>query len=501
VKQERKTASKRTDLNEHYNASQLRMDTWNRLKYAVRRLEDRHRHGKSASQIEESVWDYLELLEPIESYWAFPGKEVMEQLEDLFERKEYRLLANTINHVVRMLASESYRQRVTASRLLGVDRMMTNAPVTEERHGDTIGLNRHYFEVLFVDNLSEAEEQALRRRMIETIDPNDEFIYDIVVVPSFEDALIAVRLNYNIQSCVIRYSIPFKSKYSLDALLPYISELPDIDLTEEADIDLGSTLGQLIKKLRPELDLFLVVDSGVEEIAGGIHQNFQRIFYRQENYLDLHLSIRRGILERYETPFFTALKEYSQRPTGVFHAMPVSRGNSIFKSHWIQDMSQFYGRNIFLAETSATTGGLDSLLQPTGPLKKAQQMAARAFGGQHTFFVTNGTSTANKIVVQALVQPNDIVLIDRDCHKSHHYGLVLSGALPVYLDSYPNEQYSMYGAVPLLEIKRTLLELKQAGRLDRVKMLLLTNCTFDGLVYNVKRVMEEVLAIKPDMIL
>ncbi|MDZ7720500.1 MAG: hypothetical protein U5K72_16920 [Balneolaceae bacterium] len=116
------------------------------------------------------------------------------------------------------------------------------------------------------------------------------------------------------------------------------------------------------------------------------------------------------------------------------------------------------------------------------------------------FFVTNGTSTSNKIVQQALVEPGDLVLIDRDCHKSHHYGLVLAGALPVYLDSYPIEKYSMYGAVPLHEIKETLLDLKKAGRLDKVKMLLLTNCTFDGLVYNVEKVMEEVLAIKPDMI-
>ena len=93
-----------------------------------------------------------------------------------------------------------------------------------------------------------------------------------------------------------------------------------------------------------------------------------------------------------------------------------------------------------------------------------------------------------------------MVLIDRDCHKSHHYGLVLSGAFPVYLDSYPIEEYSMYGAVPLAHIREKLLQLKAAGRLDKVKMLLLTNCTFDGLVYNVERVMETVLAIKPDMI-
>ncbi len=127
-------------------------------------------------------------------------------------------------------------------------------------------------------------------------------------------------------------------------------------------------------------------------------------------------------------------------------------------------------------------------------------MAAKAYGSEHTFFVTNGTSTANKIVQQALVEPGDVVLIDRDCHKSHHYGLVLAGAFPVYLDSYPIEEYSMYGAVPLSAIKEKLLELKSAGKLDKVKMLLLTNCTFDGFVYNVEKVMEEVLAIKPDMV-
>ena len=163
-------------------------------------------------------------------------------------------------------------------------------------------------------------------------------------------------------------------------------------------------------------------------------------------------------------------------------------------------MESFYGINIFLAETSATSGGLDSLLQPHGPIKKAQELAARAFGARKTYFVTNGTSTANKIVVQALVHPGDIVMIDRDCHKSHHYGMVLSGAYASYLDSYPLHDYSMYGAVPLSEIKSRLLEYRRTGQLQKVTMLLLTNCTFDGVVYNVERVMEECLAIKPDLV-
>ena len=184
----------------------------------------------------------------------------------------------------------------------------------------------------------------------------------------------------------------------------------------------------------------------------------------------------------------------------MFHALPISHGKSIVNSHWIKDMIDFYGLNIFLAETSATCGGLDSLLEPTGPLREAQELAAATFGSRQTFFVTNGTSTANKIVVQALVQPGDIVLVDRNCHQSHHYGLMLAGAMVTYLEAYPLNEYSMYGAVPLAEIKRQLLALRRAGKLDRVKMVLLTNCTFDGIVYDAGRVMEECLAIKPNLV-
>src|ERR1700734_2736757 len=77
---------------------------------------------------------------------------------------------------------------------------------------------------------------------------------------------------------------------------------------------------------------------------------------------------------------------------------------------------------------------------------------------------------------------------------------MLAGAMVTYLEAYPMHQYSMYGAVPLREIKERLLALRAAGKLDRVKMLMLTNCTFDGVVYDVQRVMEECLAIKPDLV-
>ena len=103
-------------------------------------------------------------------------------------------------------------------------------------------------------------------------------------------------------------------------------------------------------------------------------------------------------------------------------------------------MGQFYGTNIFFAESSATTGGLDSLLEPTGNIKKAQDMVARAFGAKRAFFGTNGTSTSNKIVVQAVCKPGDIVIVDRNCHKSHHYGFVLAGAQPLLRRGVPADR-------------------------------------------------------------
>ena len=75
---------------------------------------------------------------------------------------------------------------------------------------------------------------------------------------------------------------------------------------------------------------------------------------------------------------------------------------------------------------------------------------------------------------------------------SHHYAFVLCGAQPVYMDPYPLRQFGFYGGVPLASIKRELLALKARGELSRAKVLLLTNCTFDGIVYNPQMVMEEI---------
>ncbi len=478
----------------YYNIGQLRVDHWNELKIQTSELARCPKGSESEKSCIKVAKDLIKELEGVERYFAFPGLSRLEKLTVHLARQEHTALANHVADMTRQLVSESYRSHpdFLNSEDPGMD--------SSEEKGQTDGVRRNYFEVLFVESMPLNNEQDLHQKIAEFRDPADKFTYGVVVQHSFQDALITLLFNFNIQAVVIRYAPPFQAKGITPLIEPYIQKALQIQWSSNSDTDLGPILGKLAKQFRPELDTYYVTETALSNLKDSTIKAFRRIFYRKEDLLEIHLTLMQGIRERYNTPFFSALKEYSQKPTGVFHAMPISRGNSVFKSRWITDFGEFYGRNLFLAETSATTGGLDSLLQPKGPLKKAQEMVSDTYGSMRTFFVTNGTSTANKIVMQALVQPGDVVLVDRDCHKSHHYGLVLSGALPVYLDSYPIEKYSMYGAVPLEHIKEKLLMLKSAGRLDKVKMLLLTNCTFDGLVYNVERVMEEVLAIKPDMI-
>lgn len=479
-------------ISKHYNINQLRIDLWNDLKEQSKQIT-LYQKDKSFDKRLEALNTILQNLLCIEHYFSFPGAAFTKEIIAAVSKEEFNAVSNRVTEVVALLVSDDYRTHPE----LRPDHFDKSDKGSQKKAMDVKG---NSFEVLYVENLTLHEEELLKKKSKELMDPRDQLTYDLVVQRSFQDALICLFFNYNIQAAVIRYAPLHFSKNISTLLKPFIQHVLKINLSDVSDAALGPLLGKYIKQFRPELDIYYITDASLTHMEDATVKAFRRIFYRMEDVQELHLTIINGINERYETPFFTALTEYSKRPISVFHAMPISRGNSVFKSRWISDFGDFYGRNVFLAETSATNGGLDSFLQPKGPMKKAQEKAAKAYGAERTFFVTNGTSTSNKIVQQALIKPGDVVLVDRDCHKSHHYGLVLAGAFPAYLDSYPIEEYSMYGAVPLKTIKDKLLSLKEVGKLDRVKMLLLTNCTFDGLVYNVEKVMEEVLAIKPDMV-
>ena len=460
---------------------------------AIARRESGERYAAEAAAA-------LEELAPLEDFSAFPGLRLMQSLRDHLREQDpaaFALLAQRINAA---MSSGAFRHETALWEPDGegevqlADFLPPSGTEPADRH-------RPYFEVLNVTAVDPARYESLRHEVRRLRRVDDPFVYEVLQVGSFEDAIVAVVANPELQAVVIGDGFSFRSQRdwpelrdTLDRAMPFDPDAVDVR-------DYGLKLAGVLKGIRPELDIYLLTERGVEQIAARAECAWlRRVFYGIEELMELHLALLDGVSDRYETPYFDNLKRYSRKPIGTFHALPVARGKSIFRSHWISDMGHFYGANLFLAESSATTGGLDSLLEPTGTIKRAQDMAARAFGADRAYFVTNGTSTSNKIVLQALLAPGDIVLIDRNCHKSHHYAMVLSGAQPLYLEAYPMTAYSMYGAVPLRSIKKALLDLKAEGKLDRARLVDLTNCTFDGHMYNPQRVMEECLAIKPDLI-
>jgi arginine/lysine/ornithine decarboxylase len=487
-------------VDQFFTAAEARFDRWRTLHQATRTWErSTSQQPQSKGEHQATVSICFQELRPWEDFFAYPGHRLLKSLEERIGTGDATGAALLAQAISTALLTHSYRTNLADWE--GEEEAGINLADRVGSAADEANVYRPYFEVLVVSPARRTAWQELAQDFRKLRRPQDKFWYEAVFTDNFEDAILAAILNGSVEAVIVYEGISFASSHHNPVLREFLTSHLAATGQGTSSGDLSLALAKGLKQLRPELDIYFLSDRQVEKLAGDVSADcIRRVFYQVEEPLELHLSILDGVADRFDTPYFDNLQKYAQRPIGTFHALPVARGKSIFKSNWIRDMGKFYGINLFLAESSATTGGLDSLLEPTGNIKVAQDKAARAFGADHVFFVTNGTSTSNKMVEQALLAPGDIVLVDRNCHKSHHYGAVLCGAYPLYVEAYPLTQYSMYGAVPLRTIKKALLDLKAEGRLDRARLLVLTNCTFDGHIYNPERVMEECLAIKPDLI-
>jgi arginine decarboxylase len=246
-------------------------------------------------------------------------------------------------------------------------------------------------------------------------------------------------------------------------------------------------LVQKITALRPELDLYILIEKEKEDqvVDALFAEAVDGYFYREERDLrGMYRILNAQIAERARTPFYDALRAYVLAAKDAWHTPGHSSGDSLRGSPWVNEFHEFMGEHVFDADLSVSVKALDSLMEPTGVIAEAQQMAAKAFGARKTFFATNGTSTANKVILQTLIAPGEKLLLDRNCHKSVHHGVVLSGARPVYLDSSVNKAYGVFGPVP----KRTILQAIEEH--PDAQLLVLTSCTYDGLRYDLKPIVD-----------
>lgn len=235
-------------------------------------------------------------------------------------------------------------------------------------------------------------------------------------------------------------------------------------------------------------------------------QYFDKVFHIQDlNSYDLHLYSRQieTAAKLYEEkmlpPFFKMLSEYVEMGNIAFDC-PGHQGGQYYRKHPAgRFLYDFYGENIFRSDICNADVKLGDLLIHEGAACDAQKHAANVFNADKTYFVLNGTSAANKVVLNALLSPGDLVLFDRNNHKSNHHGaLIQAGATPIYLETARNP-FGFIGGIDshcfeevYLKslIKETAPEKLALQRPFRLAVIQLG--TYDGTIYNARQVVDKI---------
>jgi len=200
-------------------------------------------------------------------------------------------------------------------------------------------------------------------------------------------------------------------------------------------------------------------------------------------------------LDSLAPPFFRALTNYASEGSYSWHCPGHSGGVAFLKSPVGRMFHQFFGENMLRADVCNAVEELGQLLDHTGPVLQSERNAARIFNADHLFFVTNGTSTSNKIVWHSTVAPGDVVLVDRNCHKSVIHSITMMGAIPIFLMPTRNH-LGIIGPIPKEEFEWKNIQkkidanpfIKDKNVVPRV--MTLTQSTYDGIVYNVEMIKE-----------
>ncbi|MFN5080361.1 MAG: Orn/Lys/Arg decarboxylase N-terminal domain-containing protein, partial [Burkholderiales bacterium] len=260
----------------------------------------------------------------------------------------------------------------------------------------------------------------------------------------------------------------------------------------------------LVKEIRrrnSEIPIFLygetrtsrhIPNDVLRELHGFIH-----MFEDTPEFVARHI-IReaRAYLDSLAPPFFRALTHYAADGSYSWHCPGHSGGVAFLKSPVGQMFHQFFGENMLRADVCNSVEELGQLLDHSGPVAASERNAARIFGSDHLYFVTNGTSTSNKMVWHSCVAPGDIVVVDRNCHKSILHAITMTGAIPVFLMPQRNH-YGIIGPIPLHEFTQRAIERKIAanplisGSGKKPRILTITQSTYDGIVYNVEMIKQQ----------
>ena len=292
-----------------------------------------------------------------------------------------------------------------------------------------------------------------------------------------------------------------------DSMTRFAVTLDETDFSDVAaivitDADHEEVLSNpLIEALR--IPVFLVKKDANSTIKPEFVGKITRVIDANEVNYELYVKQIEAAAKKYEEdmlpPFFRALADYVEDGNSQFDC-PGHQGGQFFARHPAgRAFYNFYGENLFRSDLCNADVKLGDLLIHEGPACDAQQHAAQVYNADKTYFVLNGTSSANKMVLNALLAPGDVVLYDRNNHKSISHGaLVQAGATPVYLETARNPFGSIGG---ILEhcfneeyIRKLVAEQDpEKAKAERpIRLAVIQLGTYDGTIYNARQVVDKI---------
>src|SRR5580700_10909173 len=303
---------------------------------------------------------------------------------------------------------------------------------------------------------------------------------------------------------VVRTSTPEDGLSLVKSDPSHSAILLDWDLEQEHQFDERAALKiiRAVRRRNKKVPIFLIADRTLVselplEVVKQVHE-YIHLFGDTPAFIANRVDFA---VERYHEqllpPYFRELKKYNDQGAYSWDA-PGHMGGVAFLKHPVgMEFHKFFGENLMRSDLGISTAELGSWLDHVGPPAESERNAARIFGADWTFYVLGGSSTSNQIVGHGVIAQDDIVLADANCHKSICHSLTVTGARPVYMKPTRNG-YGMIGLVPLKRFSPEFIR----GIIDKSPLTtgvpnqnptyaVVTNSTYDGLCYDVNKVVTE----------
>lgn len=305
--------------------------------------------------------------------------------------------------------------------------------------------------------------------------------YEVVRTSTPEDGLALVRSDPSHSAILLDWDLPEDHQFDERAALKII---------------------RAVRRRNKKVPIFLIADRTLVselplEVVKQVHE-YIHLFGDTPAFIANRVDFA---VERYNEqllpPYFRELKKYTDQGAYSWDA-PGHMGGVAFLKHPVgMEFHRFFGENLMRSDLGISTAPLGSWLDHIGPAGESERNAARVFGADWTFYVLGGSSTSNQIVGHGVIGQDDIVLADANCHKSICHSLTVTGARPVYFKPTRNG-YGMIGLVPIHRFTKEHIQQLIANSpfsKDAVSQqptyAVVTNSTYDGLCYDVYRVVEE----------